>query len=39
MSKIIVKNPIVDITGDEMANVIWEKLKSAYYSIFRNKII
>ena len=28
MSKIIVKNPIVDITGDEMANVIWEKNKS-----------
>ena len=28
MSKIMVKNPIVDITGDEMANIIWDKIKS-----------
>ncbi len=28
MPKIEVKNPIVDITGDEMANVIWEKIKN-----------
>ena len=28
MPKIVVKNPIVDITGDEMANVIWDKIKS-----------
>ena len=28
MPKIKVKNPIVDITGDEMANVIWKKIKS-----------
>ena len=28
MPKIEVKNPIVDITGDEMANVVWEKIKN-----------
>ena len=28
MPKIVVKNPIVDITGDEMANVIWDKIKN-----------
>ena len=28
MPKIQVKNAIVDITGDEMANVIWEKIKN-----------
>ena len=27
MTKILVKNPIVDINGDEMARVIWEKIK------------
>ena len=27
MSKIQVKNPIVDIDGDEMANVLWQKIK------------
>ena len=27
MPKIKVKSPIVDITGDEMANIIWEKIK------------
>ena len=28
MPKIEVKNPIVDISGDEMANVVWEKIKN-----------
>ena len=28
MPKIQVKNAVVDITGDEMANVIWEKIKN-----------
>ncbi len=28
MSKILVKNPVVEINGDEMARVMWEKLKS-----------
>ena len=28
MPKIEVKNPVVDISGDEMANVIWEKIKN-----------
>ncbi len=28
MSKIFVKNPIVNINGDEMARVIWEKIKN-----------
>ena len=27
MSKILVKNPIVEINGDEMARVMWEKIK------------
>ena len=27
MPKIKVKNPIVDINGDEMAQVIWNKIK------------
>ena len=27
MSKILVKNPIVDINGDEMARIMWEKIK------------
>ena len=28
MPKIQVKNAVVDITGDEMANIIWEKIKN-----------
>ena len=28
MPKIKVKNPIVDICGDEMANIIWDKIKT-----------
>ena len=28
MPKILVKNPIVDINGDEMARVLWHKIKS-----------
>jgi len=28
MPKIKVKNAVVDITGDEMANIIWEKIKN-----------
>ena len=27
MSKILVKNPVVEINGDEMARVMWEKIK------------
>ena len=27
MSKIVVNNPIVDINGDEMARVLWNKIK------------
>ena len=27
MSKILVKNPIVDINGDEMARIMWDKIK------------
>ena len=27
MSKIFVKNPIVDLNGDEMARIIWQKIK------------
>ena len=27
MSKIIVKNPVVDIDGDEMTHVIWDIIK------------
>ena len=27
MSKIQVKNPVVEINGDEMARVMWEKIK------------
>ena len=34
MPKIEVKNPIVDITGDEMANVVWEKIKNELISTF-----
>ena len=29
MPKIKVKNPIVDINGDEMARVIWDKIKES----------
>ena len=29
MPKIKVKNPIVDINGDEMARVVWNKIKSS----------
>ena len=28
MPKILVKNPIVDLDGDEMARVLWGKIKS-----------
>ena len=28
MPKILVKNPIVDINGDEMARVLWHKIKT-----------
>ena len=27
MSKILVRNPVVEINGDEMARVMWEKIK------------
>ena len=27
MSKIIVKNPVVDIDGDEMTHIIWNLIK------------
>ena len=27
MSKILVKNPVVEIKGDEMARVMWQKIK------------
>ena len=27
MSKILVKNPVVEINGDEMARVMWQKIK------------
>ena len=29
MPKIKVKNPIVDINGDEMARVIWDKIRES----------
>jgi|TARA_B100000287_G_C20671648_1_gene793601 isocitrate dehydrogenase len=34
MPKIKVKSPIVDISGDEMANVIWEKIKTQLITPF-----
>ena len=36
MPKIEVKNPVVDITGDEMANVIWKKIKNELILPFLN---
>ena len=36
MPKIEVKNEVVDITGDEMANVIWEKIKNELIFPFLN---
>ena len=27
MSKILVKNPVVEINGDEMARIMWQKIK------------
>ncbi len=36
MSKIEVKNAVVDITGDEMANVIWKKIKKELILPFLN---
>ena len=34
MPKIKVKNPIVDINGDEMASVIWDKIKESLINLF-----
>ena len=34
MSKIFVKNPIIDIDGDEMARVLWSKIKTELISPF-----
>ena len=34
MPKIKIKNPIVDINGDEMARVIWEKIKESLIKPF-----
>ena len=34
MPKIKVKNPIVDINGDEMARVLWDKIKSELIAPF-----
>ena len=36
MSKIKVKNPVVELNGDEMTRIIWEFIKEqAYSSLFR----
>ena len=35
MSKIIVKNPIVELDGDEMTRIIWDFIKKAYFTLFR----
>ena len=34
MPKIKIKNPIVDINGDEMARVIWDKIKESLIKPF-----
>ena len=34
MSKLLVKNPLVDIDGDEMARVLWSKIKNELISPF-----
>ena len=34
MSKIQVKNPVVEINGDEMARVIWDKIKQTLIKPF-----
>ena len=39
MPKILVKKPVVDINGDEMARVIWAKIKKELISILKKENI
>ena len=34
MAKITVKNPIIDINGDEMARVLWDKIRESLIKPF-----
>jgi len=35
VSKITVKNPVVELDGDEMTRIIWEFIKKYYLAFFR----